>query len=411
VIARRAAAACLALLVALLVPAAAPARPRARATGERLPHEVVVCAATRWARIERLVIDDPHLVQERFIPIIEHHDPEIVAAFAGSRTPPSNQILLHVAKGTDDAPDPVPVLLVHGAGVDANESWADHPVYQPYEGLAARLVRAGKKVYAVTFAHPHGDNVLQAEALAHAIDRVRELTGAPQVDLVAWSKGGMAARIYLSDAGPEWATRYRGDVRRYVMLGTPNGGIDVSFAYPNLNYWVLEHRSPAPLSWTRCLYRGQWIDTADQSIYEEGAFPGQAQMVARWDGRYGRTDSKGQFDVDTTYDGGKGLVSVSKGIAAVIAQGGDMIERLRHKAIAPGVQLYVLAGTHPWIAGEVGERRGPSDGLLLVASVFDLEPMTRRGAKVVRKDLRAFNHLQLCYDPRANDWVASALAE
>ncbi|MCW8140506.1 MAG: acetyltransferase [Planctomycetota bacterium] len=395
------------LSAALLLALPAPAGPRK----ERAGRKVVVCESARWERTERLEIDDPRLVQERFVPIIEHHDAEIVAAFDGDRSPPSSRVLLHVARGAEAAPHPVPVLLVHGAGVNANHCWADRPVEQPYEGLAARLVRAGRKAFALTFAHPHGDNHLQAEALTHVIDRVRELTGAAQVDLVAWSKGGMSSRIYLSDAGPEGSTRYRGDVRRYVMLGTPNGGIDVSFAYPNLNYWILEHKTPAPLSWTRYLYYGTWVDAPERSIYGLGAFPGQAQMVARWDQRYGRTRSAGQYDVDATYDGTKGLVSVSLGIDRAIADGGDLIARLKKKPVHPDVALYALAGTHPWISGEVGERRGPSDGLVLVASVFDLEPMTKRGARVARKDLRALNHLQLAYDPRANDWVADALAE
>lgn len=391
-------------------PAASPALAGPRKP-QRAACEVVACEATRWDRIERLEIDDPRLVQERFIPLNEHHDPEVITGFGGVASPPSSQLLLHVAKGAEAAADPIPVLLVHGAGVNANHAWGERPMEQPYEGLAARLVRAGKKTFALTFAHSHGDNLLQAEALTHAIDRVRALTGAPQVDLVAWSKGGMACRIYLSDAGPEGATRYRGDVRRYVMLGTPNAGIDVSFAYPNLNYWILEHGTAAPLSWTRCLYRFKWIDAPERSIYGVGAFPGQAQMVARFDARYGRTRSFGQFDVDATYDGGKGLVSVSLGIDRAIADGGDLIAHLRKRPIHPDVGLCVLAGTHPWIAGEVGDRRAPSDGLVLVASVFDLEPMTRRGAKVLKKDLRALNHLQLAYDPRGNDWVLGALSD
>lgn len=399
------------LLVGLVLLAApAPAGPRrAPRQGDRAETKVVVVDAARWDRIERLEIDDPRLIQERWIPMLEHHDPEIVAGFDGNEAPPSSHVLLHVAKGAEAAPHPVPVLLIHGAGVNANHCWADRPVEQPYEGLAARLVRAGRKAFALTYAHPHGDNLLQAEALTHVIDRVRELTGAEQVDLVAWSKGGMSARLYLSDAGFDGSTRYRGDVRRYVMLGTPNGGIDVSFAYPNLNYWILEHKTPAPLSWTRCLYRGTWIDTPERSLYGVGAFPGQAQMVARWDHRYGRTRSAGQYDVDATYDGTRGLVSVSLGIDRAIADGGDLIARLRKKPIHPDVGLCALAGTHVWISGEVGERRGPSDGLVLVASVMDLEPMTRRGAKVLKKDLRALNHLQLAYDPRANDWVVDAL--
>jgi triacylglycerol lipase len=271
-------------------------------------------------------------------------------------------------------------------------------------------VRANRKTFALTFSHPHGDNELQAEALAHVIARIREVTQAPKIDLVAWSKGGMSCRIYLSDAGPDGSTRYRGDVRRYVMLGTPNGGIDVGFAYPNLNYWILQHGTPAPLSWTRFLYYGVWRDEPLQSIFARGAFPGQAQMVARFDARYGRARCKGQMDVDATYDGTKGTVSESPGIDRAIADGGDMIAKLRKKPIARDVELCVLAGCHPWVVGMVGERRGPSDGLILVASVFDTDPMTKGGAVLLRKDLRALNHLALAYDPRANDWVADALA-
>lgn len=376
--------------------------------GEKI--EPVECHTERWAKLERLEHpDQTHMVQEKFLPLIEHHDPEIKNAF-GRGDPPSSQVLLHYAAGWDQATNPVPVLLVHGAGLTANHCYADHPIEQPGEGLAACLARSGRAVFALTFAHPHGDNYLQAEALALALARVKEVTGKKQVDLVAHSKGGMASRIYLSDAGPEWATRYRGDVRRYVMLGTPNGGIDVSFAYPNLNYWILEKHSPAPLSWLDGVYYGVRKDFTAQSIYKVGgAFPGQSQMLRRWDGRYGKTPSKGQFDVETTYEGGKGLVSTSLGIDVAIEEGGRVIERLARKGIAPGVQLCVLAGTQPWVVGLVGERRGPSDGLLLVASVRDLAPLTQRGAKVIKNDLRMWNHLALVYEPAANDWVVEAL--
>jgi pimeloyl-ACP methyl ester carboxylesterase len=396
------------LVIAAL--AVASLAPRAGATEAFDPSKAVACETKRWARLERLA--DPHerMVKERFIPLLEHRDPEIRAAF-GAGDPPSSQLLLHYAGGHDRATSPVPVILVHGAGLTANQCFADRPIEQPYEGLAARLARSGRAVFAVTFAHPHGCNFLQAEALADAIARVRHVTGAEKVDLVAHSKGAMAARIYLSDAGPAWATRYRGDVRRYVMLGAPNGGIDVSFAYPNLNYWILERASPAPLSFTEGFYYGVWKTFAPQSIYAAGgAFPGQAQMLRRFDGRYGRTKAKGQLDVDTTYDGGRGKVSASLGIDKAIAEGGHTVEKLRKKGIAPGVEIAVLAGTNPYMVGLVGERRGPSDGLVLVASVLDLDPLTARGARVVRKDLRHLNHLQLVYEPRASDWVLEALS-
>lgn len=394
-------------LVFLMIPAAASATERFD------PTQAVACKTKRWAKLERLEDRHPKLTQERFTKLVEHKDREIVAAFGGDASPRSSQVLLHYGQGWQSKGKRarVPVLLVHGAGLTASHCFADRPVEQPYPGLAARLSKAGRAVFAVTFAHPHGDNVLQAEGLANAIARIKHVTRARKVDLVAHSKGGMAARIYLSDAGPKWTTRYRGDVRRYLMLGTPNGGIDVSFAYPNLNYWILQNKSPAPLSWTEGLYWGKWTRWFDQTIYAGGPFPGQAQMLARWDERFGRTRAKGQFDVDTTYDGGRGQVSVSRGIERAIADGGHMIKELAKKGIHPKVELAVLAGTNPWLMGLVGERRGPSDGLLLVASAFATKPLTQRGAKVLRKDLRHFNHLQLVYDPRANDWVREVLEQ
>ena len=338
----------------------------------------------RWAKLELLTDPSERMVQERFIPLVEHHDPEVVAGFGGDASPPSSQVLLHYAKGWDEATADTPVVLVHGAGLTSNHCYADQPIGQPYEGMAPRLARAGRAVFAVTFAHMHGDNFLQAEALANAIARVKHVTGKARVDLVAHSKGGMAARIYVSDLNPSWGTRYRKDVRRYVMLGTPNGGIDVSFAYPNLNYWVLENKAAAPLSWTEGLYWGKWLDWRERSLYREGAFPGQAQMVARWDHRVGRTRAEGQFDVTTTYEGGRGQVSVSRGIERAIEEGGDLIARLAQKPAHADVELAVLAGTSNWIMHLVGERRGPSDGLLLVASALDVEPMTKKGAKLIR---------------------------
>lgn len=398
----RAAVAALGLL-ALAGPAAATDAFDPAAAGVERPTE-------RWARLEML--EDAHeaMVQEEFGPLSAHTDPEVVAGFGDDATPPSSRFLLHYEAGWDEATVETPVLLVHGAGLTANHCFTDRPIEQPYPGLAAKLAASGRAVFAVTFAHMHGDNPLQAEAVADAIARIRHLTGAEQVDLVAHSKGGMACRLYVSDMNPGWGTRYRDDVRRYVMLGAPNGGIDVSFAYPNLNYWILENRSSAPLSWGRCLYYGRWVDYPERRI-DSGAFRGQPQMVARWDRRYGRTTAEGQYDVDATYEGGRGTVSVGPGIEAVIARGGNMIAALDRKGVDPDVELALLAGTSPWIMHMVGERRGPSDGLLLVASALADEGLTRRGADVVRKDTLHLNHLQLVYEPRANDWVLEALEQ
>ncbi len=382
----------------------------ALATGSFDPAAAQRVPSARWERTERLVDPDPHMIAERFIPLVEHKLPEIVAAFAGDPSPPSSTFLLHYTRGWDRPTNGVPVLLIPGAGVTANHCYADHPFEQPYPGLAAHLAATGRAVFAITFAHTHGDNVLQAEAVADAIARIKHVTGAALVDLVAHSKGGMAARIYLSDAGLAWTTRYRGDVRRYVMLGTPNGGLDFPFAYPNLTYSILAKSTPAPLVWTQGLYWGRWVRWRERTLYAGGAFPGQSQMLRRWDARYGRTGALGQADPVTTYEGGRGLVSVSLGIDQAIQDGGDFMRRLRAKPVASGVELAVLAGSRNVIMNQVGERRGPSDGLLFVASALDVAPMLRGGARLVRLDLLELNHLELVYAPAANVWVVDALA-
>jgi triacylglycerol lipase len=383
----------------------------ATATESFNPANAEVRPSKRWAKLELLEDSHKAMRQERFTKWVEHVDPEIIEAFHSAR-PSSSLVLLHYAKGWERTTVAPPVILIHGAGLTSNDCYADRPIMQAHEGLAARLSRAKRSVFAVTFAHGHGDNLLQAEALANAIARVKLVTHHKRVDLVAHSKGGMAARIYLSDAGARWATRYRKDVRRYVMLGTPNGGIDVGFAYPNLNYWILEHKSSAPITFTQALYYGKNKEFADRTVYgPDSPCPGQAQMITRWDARYGKTKAKGQFDVETTYEGGKGKVSTSLGIEKAIADGGRLMERLGKKGIHPSVELAVLAGTSNWLMGMVGERRGPSDGLLLVASALHTKPLLKRGAKLLCRDLRQFNHLQLVYEPRANDWVEKVLSQ
>ena len=136
----------------------------------------------------------------------------------GSATPDAKYYLLHYAAGWDSNRNAVPLLLLHGAGLDAT-SFCD--VFAlGYTGLQQQLLELGYRVFALSFSHPHGDNYYQALQLADAISRVRELTGAPQVDVLAHSKGGLAAWIYLAGLA---GIPYNGEVRRYIMLGTPNG--------------------------------------------------------------------------------------------------------------------------------------------------------------------------------------------
>jgi pimeloyl-ACP methyl ester carboxylesterase len=96
------------------------------------------------------------------------------------------------------------VLLLHGYGVNAGCLLV----------LATTLRQRGFRwVWPVTLRGRGLD--AQAESLADRIDRLRQVTGFEQVDLVCHSMGGVVAALYLQ----------QGDnarkVRRLITLGTP----------------------------------------------------------------------------------------------------------------------------------------------------------------------------------------------
>ncbi len=62
----------------------------------------------------------------------------------------------------------------------------------------------------------------KAAEVAEAIAELRRFTGAAEVQLVAHSAGGLAARVYLQSALP--GLRYRGDVDRLITIATPHLG-------------------------------------------------------------------------------------------------------------------------------------------------------------------------------------------
>ncbi|UVE96751.1 triacylglycerol lipase [Dietzia sp. B32] len=111
---------------------------------------------------------------------------------------------------------PVPVILVHGTGLNGGNSWAT---------LGAALAAEGYCVWAPTVGAPPGpgggpgsvggiDSLTGASApqLAAEIDRVRAITGASDVDLVGHSQGAIIASYV--------AATTRGDaVRTVATLG------------------------------------------------------------------------------------------------------------------------------------------------------------------------------------------------
>ncbi|MNX32278.1 Lipase (class 2) [compost metagenome] len=361
-----------------------------------------------WERIERLTATTKDFPQENARPNGRQRDPELIAAF-GSASPSSRDVLLHYASGWEKGQG-TPVLLVHGVLVDANTSWHD-----PHgkEGLSPYLSSKGKRVFALTFAHRHGDNTLWAEQISWAIARIREVTGAAQVDVVAHSKGTVAARTLVSGVRQSWMTPYGKDVRKLVLLGGPHLGLDFPFRHPLVNYGLYPEQDDrlrnAPLSWTKMLVMGLWVDTSALSLMTDAGnyFPGQSQLLYRWDDVYPLPMH--EQDWYTTYHGGRGLVSESAGISKAIAQGGHFIERLRKNPLDPGVSLAVLAGDKPDLAGVLNEQTGPADGVVFVKSATHTEDMTRKGAKLLAKDVLPLNHMELIYAPAAKSWLLDVL--
>jgi pimeloyl-ACP methyl ester carboxylesterase len=318
-----------------------------------------------------------------------------VASSFGTSTPHSSQFLVHVGLHEPTATG-TPILFVPGAGDNGSRGFIT---------LATRLDRINRPVFALTFAHPHGDVFQQAEIVADAVALIRERTGAELVDVVGHSKGGIAATVYASHhAGADWGspayaqhgTTYRGDIRRLLLIATPLGGVDTSYRWPGINLVGLDADTAiSPTSWDRYYPSTTALplvyeDLSDQDMMPDGRdlFPGQRQLLARqaptlpgespWLGVYAL-----QPDWYSTYEGGIGFQSRSDGIDAAIVQGGDLISRLRQVGVDPGVEVFMLAGTNPLMPN------GDADFADQFASFGDivdwpdlLDAMTDRGIPV-----------------------------
>lgn len=107
-------------------------------------------------------------------------------------------------------PWPVPVLLVPG--------WLD--TGRDMAALRIRLTSSGwpdAHVATLTFEERTGSNRDHAREIAAAVDALLARTGAPEVDVVAHSMGGLATRWYLM-AHPD------APVRRVVFMASPHRG-------------------------------------------------------------------------------------------------------------------------------------------------------------------------------------------
>src|SRR4051794_19263939 len=108
-----------------------------------------------------------------------------------------------------------PVLLVHGTGLNADESWAwNYAKALPAAGFDACTVTLPDKAL--------GDIQTSTEYVVHAIRRIHARTARP-VDVITHSQGGMEGRWAV-----RWWPRTRALVDDLVLLASPNHGISAA---------------------------------------------------------------------------------------------------------------------------------------------------------------------------------------
>ena len=109
----------------------------------------------------------------------------------------------------------LPVVLVHGW----HTADSDHIDDTEFHYLRHYLERDGFTVFYAQGISPFKTLFQNAETLRDVIADAKTKTGAPRVDIIAFSMGGLNARAYLE------STLYQNDVRRAIILGTPEAGV------------------------------------------------------------------------------------------------------------------------------------------------------------------------------------------
>jgi triacylglycerol esterase/lipase EstA (alpha/beta hydrolase family) len=122
----------------------------------------------------------------------------LVAAIQAAANPAAPPAGANLA-GCRSAVDPHPVVLVDGTFANPEDDFG---------ALAPLLANAGYCVYTFSYGAPASQFVQSlgpvprsAQQLAAYVQRVRETTGASEVDLVGHSQGGMLAEYYVKLLG------------------------------------------------------------------------------------------------------------------------------------------------------------------------------------------------------------------
>lgn len=403
------------LLVAILVGGSPGLLLTASATTDIVLEATYTSVENGWVKVERWKDNDPNFSAEDYPPDGRGDQTgQRLTFFDNAARPHSSRFLLYYAPGWDTNPKPYPVLLVHGANDTADRAWANPnelggfgcgAISCPDTGLMQYLSDRGHQVFAINFPHKQGDNYYWAEQIYDAIQVIKSKTGATQVDVIGWSKGAFAARMYASSVKKSWGTAYANDVRRLILLGNPNGGFDYIFRHGWFhNFSIFPEcggsvNAPAPH--TKMICWGLWRNHPELSIYTTSSgnfFPGQKQMLARWDGVYSLPTW--EQDWYTTYYGGWGFYTYGLGIDKAMNQG-SLVDTIRDAGIPSPVATYLLCGDTNDIPTIHNEHTGPSDGVLFIDSCAD---STGIGNVADNVTVDGLNHLKL-------GWAQSAMAQ
>jgi hypothetical protein len=127
---------------------------------------------------------------------------------------------------------PRPILLVHGWRGPESDRIED----SEFAFLRRWLEQDGFTVFYATGIDPRNTLHENAARLRDNIALAKRATGADQVDIIAFSMGGLNSRAYLESA------LYAGDVGQIVIMGTPHAGVQLwkTFLLHEIALWTDE---------------------------------------------------------------------------------------------------------------------------------------------------------------------------
>ncbi|RME74595.1 MAG: alpha/beta hydrolase [Planctomycetota bacterium] len=370
--------------------------------------------AAPWEKVECWRDNSPYFKEEKFLPTTAHLAHSIFgnAVFKGfgTQTPHSSYFLLHYGKNWQKKKKR-PVLLVHGAASDATRSFGAR-YFDGSLGLLFTLEKKGYPVFAITFPNAQGNLFYQSEHISNALKIITQKTGFRKINIICHSAGGISTRMYLTSFRQKWGTPYQKNVYKVIFVATPHKGIDFIFRHPVAFIRFAAYGMPCPWDWYK--YMG---DMKDKNLFC-GAYPMQLQLLFDLTKDYPL--KKGEPDWYTTFYGGKGYISKSRGIRKAIALGGYHMARLRKRPFPKDIQVYLMAGTKKKlkyhslqgrIEEEIGEYHGESDGILFLKSALDIQGLKKVGAKIMDYKVFPMNHVELLYLKEAQKWILEKLEE